>query len=301
MNSRLFIIGNGFDCAHHLPVHFDPDFKNIARKYETSGFWEIYQSQEYDIWSDFENLLAQPDYNFLEKIFDGYHPDYLSDKESDRDSIIVQSEISGNLSSALSEFAEQAESSLIFVDRKPFFVSLFKGNDYYINFNYTHTLESIYSIDSNRILHIHGETGLSKLLLGFPEGNFSPATYMYDARMKGVGPYSEEDISDYIDSIDDFYKRTAYENLYNKCKSFSKPIQLDLLNSFISNIPNDIIEIIIYGHSCAIDFAYFEYIKAKYPFALWVFYVWDGTQKYNIHKLITILKITNYKMRPIRG
>lgn len=34
MQNKLFIIGNGFDLANNLPTRFDPDFKNIAIKYE---------------------------------------------------------------------------------------------------------------------------------------------------------------------------------------------------------------------------------------------------------------------------
>ena len=71
MKSKLFIIGNGFDIAHHLPTRFNPNFKNIAMKYEHGKFWDLYQSCKNDIWSDFENLLARPDFNGLEEIFNG--------------------------------------------------------------------------------------------------------------------------------------------------------------------------------------------------------------------------------------
>lgn len=70
------------------------------------------QSRENDIWSDFENLLGCPDFNTLEEIFDGYAPDYLSERESDRDSIIYQVELNGNLKNALYEFADKADDSL---------------------------------------------------------------------------------------------------------------------------------------------------------------------------------------------
>lgn len=69
MKNKLYIIGNGFDLAHNLPTRFDPDFKNITSKYEFENFWELYQSDENDIWSDFENLLGCPDFNLLEEIF----------------------------------------------------------------------------------------------------------------------------------------------------------------------------------------------------------------------------------------
>lgn len=60
MRNKLFIIGNGFDLAHKLPTQFDPDFKKIAIQYEQNNFWDLYQSSENDIWSDFENFLDVP-------------------------------------------------------------------------------------------------------------------------------------------------------------------------------------------------------------------------------------------------
>ena len=83
--NKLFIIGNGFDREHKLPTAYDPHFKEIAEKIEQiSYFWDIYQSREVDIWANFENCLAHPDFNSLEEIFDGYAPDYASEYEKDR-------------------------------------------------------------------------------------------------------------------------------------------------------------------------------------------------------------------------
>lgn len=105
---RLFIIGNGFDIAHNLPTKFDPHFKTIANQYELYSFWDIYQTQNENIWSDFENSLAHPNFNFLEEIFNGYEPDYYSNKESDRNAIITQVDLNGNLACSLYEFANNA-------------------------------------------------------------------------------------------------------------------------------------------------------------------------------------------------
>lgn len=64
--NRLFIIGNGFDRDHSLPTAYNPHFKEIAERTEqTSYFWDIYQSREVDIWADFENCLAHPDFQFI--------------------------------------------------------------------------------------------------------------------------------------------------------------------------------------------------------------------------------------------
>ena len=291
--NKLFIIGNGFDLANNLPTRFDPDFKNIAKKYEQDNFWDLYQSQESDIWSDFENLLGCPDFNILEEIFDGYAPDYLSDRESDRDSIIYQVELNGKLQDALYEFANNAESSLKNIQNSVLFEDILDSDGYYITFNYTHTLEDIYDIPRKQILHIHGEVGENNLKLGYPKGNFTPEKYNYDARRKGRGPYIEIEIEDYINDIEDYYIRTAYEDLVDKCKSFYKEIRIDLLKKFLDQNYCKIEEIIVYGHSCAIDFQYFSYLNIRYSNAYWKFYVRGAEQESNVRCLIEEYSINN--------
>ena len=281
MKNRLFVIGNGFDLAHNLPTAFDPDFKNIANKIEPAYFWDIYQSRKDEIWSDFENLLGCPDFNNLEQIFDGFEPDYLAESESARDDIIFQSMVNGHLQDVLREFAENAERSLTFKKRKIDFEQLLDLDAYYISFNYTHVLEKLYNIPTYNVLHIHGEVGNDNLILGYPEGNFTPEKYRYDATLRGH--YVETTIQEYISNIDDIYVRKAYEHLYDKCKSFSKKPRISCLEFFLENV--EINEIIVYGHSCAIDFEYFDFLNVKYPNAVWVFYTNDEKQEINVKNL----------------
>ena len=293
MKDKLFIIGNGFDIAHGLPTKFDPDFKNIALKYEQDNFWELYQSRKDDIWSDFENLLGCPDFNALEEIFDGYAPDYLSDRESDRDSIIVQVDLNGKLRDALCEFADAADKHLHYVRTNESIAQLIEPEGYYITFNYTHTLEKVYDIQNEHILHIHGEVGKNNFDLGYPEGSFAPEKYYYDVRGKGRGPYREVDIEEYINDIEDYYVRTAYEQLIAKCESFYKEIRVDVLHEFLNKNICNIEEIIVYGHSCAIDFDYFSYLNASYPTVQWRFYVRGTEQENNVQNLIANIGIKN--------
>ena len=286
MKNKLFVLGNGFDLAHNLPTRFNPDFKNIAKKYERDNFWDLYQSSKNDIWSDFENLLGCPDFNAIEEIFNGYEPDYLSERESDRDSIIYQVELNGNLQGALYEFADKAENSLRNVKSNDLIEQILDSDGYYITFNYTNTLEELYGIPREQILHIHGEAGKRNLELGYPKGNFTPEKYCYDVRGKGRGPYSEIEIENYINVIEDYYIRTAYAELINKCKSFYKEIRIDLLKDFLNKNQCKIEEINIYGHSCAIDFDYFSYLNIRYSNAYWKFYVRGEKQESDVWFLI---------------
>ena len=293
MKNKLFIIGNGFDLAHNLPTRFNPDFMNFALKYEQDNFWDLYQTRDDNIWADFENLLSYPDFNSLEEIFDGYAPDYLSDRESDRDAIIFQVDLNGNLKDALYEFASNAENFLNNTQSNSFFERTLDSDGYYINFNYTHTLEDIYYIPSEQILHIHGEVGKNNLKLGYPQGNFKPEKYFYDVRAKGRGPYAEIEVEDYINNIEDYYVRIAYEGLLNKCKSFYKEIELDILKDFLDKNMCKIEDIVVYGHSCAIDFEYFRYLNIRYPKAHWKFYTRETKSKNNINHMINKYNISN--------
>ena len=142
-------------------------------------------------------------------------------------------------------------------------------------------------------MHIHGEVGKNNLELGYPKGNFAPEKYIYDARKKGIGPYSEIEIEDYINDIEDYYIRTAYEKLVDKCKSFYKEIRIDLLKKFLDKNNCKIEEIIVYGHSCAIDFEYFSYLNIRYSNANWKFYVKGAEQESNVRHLIKEHGINN--------
>lgn len=300
MKKRIFLIGNGFDISHGMPTKFDPDFKFIAEKNESIYyFWDIYNAEGKEIWSDFENLLANPDFNSLEEIFEGFQPDYASDRESDRDSIITQVDLNGNLQVSLNEFAEQAEKSLDSIEAQKSFVQEFQNSDKFITFNYTHTLEKIYGISEENILHVHGEVGQKNLILGYPKGQFEPEKYCYDIRRKGRGPYREVDIRKYIEDmarneVIDCYTYTAYSNFIGKIEGFNKKYQIPLMEKFLDKQVVD--EIIVIGHSCAIDFAYFEHLNASYQNIKWVFHAFDSTTKNNILNLVKDVGITNFEI-----
>ncbi len=301
MGNRLFIIGNGFDLAHKLPTDFKTDFKRIAEVNESiSYFWDIYQTEKPNIWSDFEYCLGQPDFNSLEEIFDGYAPDYLSDHESDRDAIITQVSINGNLRKSLNDFAENAEKDI--GNKSPIkkYINSFNDGDIFVNFNYTHTLERLYGIKSKDVLHIHGEVGKNNLILGYPKGQYFPEKYRYDVRQKGRGPYRECDVRDFVDQmakndVFDGYTYSAYKALIKKTESFYKEYQMTSFTSFVKEKTID--EIIIIGHSCKIDFDYFRHLPKVFPMARWVFNPHNCADKCNVKKLINDINIKYYTIK----
>lgn len=261
--NRLFIIGNGFDLAHGLSTRFDPDFRKIAiGKEADSQFWDLYQSEAPDIWSDFENVLARPNFDELIQIFDAYPPDYSSDRESDRDSSILQAEISGKLNESLRDFATQAEDELQSTKTRFLYRNLLTSESLYVSFNYTHTLETLYGIPSGNVLHIHGEAGVSKLLLGYDANDFDEGKISED--VTGHGQYRGVPAAKYIDGVEDYYVRTAYENLLSTVRLWGKPYQTDKLMSFVKGATID--EIVVVGFSFGkVDAIYFKLLQKLYP------------------------------------
>lgn len=294
MKKRLFIIGNGFDLAHGLPTNFNLNFRNIAEKNEPNLlFWDLYQTRKLDIWSEFENSLASPDFNSLQEIFESYAPDYISDRESDRDSIILQAEISGNLKKSLYEFALNAEHEIASKVQLPMYTNWFSIDSLFVNFNYTHTLEKLYEIDKLNILHIHGAVDDNELILGYPEGNFKPEKYLVDVTMKGRH-FRDKDITDYINSIEDYYVRSAFQSLFDKTLDFAKIYNIKLLQDFLYS--NHINEIVVIGHSYNIDYPYFELLNNKFPKAKWILYWYIKDDKVAAHYLIDKVGISNYSL-----
>lgn len=297
--AKLHIIGNGFDLEHGIPTSFNKDFRIIAERNETvTYFWDMYQTKSACLWSDFENLLAHPSLTSLESIYDGYFPDYTSERESDRDAIINISMSSGRLRTSIKEFASIADQSLNKTQSISKYRHTFSEEDIFISFNYTHTLEKLYEIDASKVLFVHGESGKSELVIGY-QGEFLPDDILEDPRGKGRGPYRVSKPEEYIASIEDSYVQEAYKILYKKLKSFYKIPNLSEVEEFLSD--SNITEIYFIGHSANIDFPYFVLLNDLYPDARWFFEPYKPPENQiseteeNILKMIDQLGIANFE------
>lgn len=111
-----------------------------------------------DIASDYKDLLSY-DYS----VFD-YEYDCLSDYQKKN----ILEELTDKLCFSLEPVKEyfydwikgHVEKQIITIKTNSKFENLLQikksGNDYFLNFNYTSTLESIYKLNTNKICHIHG-------------------------------------------------------------------------------------------------------------------------------------------------
>lgn len=252
MQSKLFIIGNGFDCMYGLPTsvsHFK-DFLSMKKVYnETNNACEVLST--YGVyWNEFESDLAYIDIDEIaDRIME--YPDYLSDHESDRDGCIINMEeyttsLANAVSEALDYMIENAENELF--DKECITKDLFNEGDQIITFNYTSTIEQLYDLPKGtKIYHIHGNTYENKIF-GYCE-----------PQIKVKEPFSVEDNDD--DYYKDYYIEQQRILLNDFYKSFQKNYQFEQLKNFLYDECKRIKEIVVIGHSMGkVDSEYMEII-----------------------------------------
>lgn len=188
---KVYIFGNGFDCAHKLPTHYSdfrewlidtyratPDGEIGLPLYQTNyKRLEVYSEEEFarfflrlideadpqpeeeKDWARFEDMLAELNWqsclNGLER------PNDVTEYSAAQTAFAERAEMCGDSCHILRELFEHWTRSLnekIEEDKKthalPRFRKILKPKDKYLTFNYTSTLETFYSIQD--VCHIHG-------------------------------------------------------------------------------------------------------------------------------------------------
>ena len=168
---RLFVIGNGFDLHHNLKTGYN-DFRKYLEREEPEYFRFINElilenNPEFDSndWSDIETELVcvmDIDYDhLLNEAIDS------SEKDMDRASYWNDIQFNAeyfnrdlpNFKKSFDEWIDTIDFSHAFIDKN----LIFTRNDYFLNFNYTKTLQTLYGIKKTKVLHIHGEKGSDKV------------------------------------------------------------------------------------------------------------------------------------------
>ncbi len=164
---KLLLIGNGFDRAHGLPTNYW-DFRSFLNRMHPEflmGFEEHYQiylgtsdeEKQSMLWNRFETNLANIDEDII--ISDGVSIDLALEsgdvgiEDTMYDYLSKEYEYIGLLSHYLKEWVR----TIRIKDCLPRTSKICRSNgDFYVSFNYTATLENVYTIPENDVLHIHG-------------------------------------------------------------------------------------------------------------------------------------------------
>lgn len=158
----LYIIGNGFDKHHRMPTAFTEfyDWMQDNHYFDAlSQIDEIYGVASYEWWKDFENSLGEIDMcEFASRQTRENYPDFGSDdfREADRYRAEYQAEldITQMVKAMKSRFTEWINTMQAPDSTKK--LPILKKDAFFITFNYTPTLETLYAVPHDQILHIHG-------------------------------------------------------------------------------------------------------------------------------------------------
>lgn len=270
---RLIICGNGFDLHHRLPTAYsdyrrflDENYPDLVPQILSSDYFDGCITED-DFWTDVEKNLFFSYEQMLEDSRE-FYPNVNSEsfRDSEWHAMEVDSEekikdFDGSFTeNALEEWIKSIDVSLA---KKMSDVNALSG-DLYVTFNYTETLEKIYNIHQNNILHIHGCVNKSTLQFGNPEQT-----------PQKVKNELEKQYGD-----DEFYEasiKPAVENYVSMAGKFSKNLvsNLPVLNSFL--ISKNVDEVVIMGHSyLGVDKFYYEQVFVpKFKTAKWTIYCRD--------------------------
>jgi len=246
--TTLVIVGNGFDIQNGLPTNY----VNFYRKYNNQlydhfvHFPGFFEDQE---WSKFEeNLGVFDEDNFRENA--AWEPSMDDMIESSKYVNGYNDEISQKVDELVGEIKRAFTTWIGGIDVKKAtkFMEFPRGFKF-INFNYTSTLQDVYSVPDEDVLHIHGKASWNVI---FGHSNQSSS----------VGPNHDEDEPWFEDS---------YQTLASVTKEFHKPVN-EILHKHREHLEKycDVTKIIVLGHSINdIDIPYFKCILNAYPNAVW--------------------------------
>lgn len=269
-NNKLYIIGNGFDLHHNLKTSY-ANFCLYVRENdkELYEFLEWYVDVELDkdgLWKDFEKSLGTFDHGAFYSDYDYTEPS--SDKFRLSDMFGVEDELTEKSETMIQKMRQALYDWLDEVDYPDngYKALLLETNANYLTFNYTNTLNRLYFIPDENILHIHHSVATHGSDLIFGHGSIIKEEPLFDNDGNGNYPTSSyanaEGASKMLLAY--FYKDTQTIIRENK--------------KFFDNL-RDLDEIIVLGHSLNdIDLPYFKYLyKITYK-AKWTISYYDDSE-----------------------
>lgn len=277
----LYIIGNGFDLAHHIKCKYSDfgDFlgDNYPDYYESimSGY-----CRSNALWKDFENELPSCATHIEEfgtqmgnEMRDELDYDPMDDMGIGR-WLDDQYRFLNDLPKYLRLWVET-------IDTKKNPVYKINKHSIFLTFNYTDTLERAYKIDSDNIKHIHGYVKNKKEELVIGHCNKKAISYALEKKKE-----AEMNFVDFAVSTFDRVSKYCSATLKNTSKIIDE--NMDFFKS-LSNVN----EVIIIGHSLStVDIPYFKtvlnFISEN---AMWKAYYFEDTDEKTFEKVLANLGI----------
>ena len=253
---HLYIIGNGFDRHHGMHTGY-LQFREWLEEKAMSVLCtidELFGYCDNNWWQYFESNLATAVTSEIvqEEVRENY-PDFGSDDFRDRDWYSAEYAVENKLSEAYGEIREAfhqwvAELKIGDKNKK---IELKTDDTVFLTFNYTSTLQTLYGIDEDKVLHIHGKAGTDdELVLGHGVSEDD-----IEKMLERDYPIDEEEGDDYVTQR---AKSAAISGVYNQRKKVDEIIKKH--EEWFSSL-KDVTNLYFYGHSFGeVDLPYFRKI-----------------------------------------
>lgn len=316
----LLILGNGFDRHHGLDTDYKGTYQKVLYDIDPLLFDivnRVFFDETEELWNDFENHVGRLTHDFLEEFearvseeidrFNSENSDpnvYAFDPEDDRygdryseidnaihgvhankpsaESLlgtdIRLNKLRSYLTEGLIKLTENANKTLEGKDK-----FTFCSDVRVITFNYTETVEKLYGVAPESILHLHGTAHpvwgnkIDQVTKG-EEISFDTENYYFDHN------YSVELADDgkyypYPSNISDFESALSVDEEVSKLREwvdsnfeeYGKQLEEEDLKKFLESIGESKIDrVFVMGHSLGeVDIPYFQIVAEKFPDASW--------------------------------
>lgn len=277
MIKQLYVIGNGFDLHHRIDSRYSDFHKWLIEK-TRFGYLYADEIEPYfcceDFWYSFEENLAKFRYEEFAKDVAKYNrPNMMSDHaEASLEDARVEvenqldpwwKELKALFKCWIEQLGEGDITSKVDIQIE---------NSFFLSFNYTLTLERLYGVPSEQILHIHGKVGCSfdTLYLGHG-GDLLPRS---ETRFDGYeDEYGNIDYSMFPDANDELSERQAVDAGAAQVIRWQKPVKEIISNNagfWYSLRSVDSVNVLGLGFS-SVDMPYLQIIKENVvPWTRWV-------------------------------
>lgn len=250
MCANLWIIGNGFDIAHGLNTKYN-NFKEFLNEYnpDLKNVLEDGCNDSDLLWSRFEEALGYLDYDYLLDVYRdevdiGLDSPGLCAHNMIQTIVDIRRTLE-SLPDALNEWISTID--VTDIDQLPLINTyMIDSDNYFINFNYTNTLECVYNIDYTHIYYIHGSQYHEDLLVLGHAGPVYPSNYdevngdvIYSPSEQAAIDFSMDELIELDDEkecIREMLRKDSHESLHN-------------LNQFLERYGSQINRIISFGFS----------------------------------------------------
>lgn len=288
----LVIVGNGFDVYCGLPTelkryqnYFNTHYVDVMQELGLnyidgeSPFHVAYGKEiiddSYEFWCNYEERLALLDIKRLRKLTEQEQADCLDGAYR------------------LSQTIFKRWITEAYQRHVPDYIGRVQKNAFFINFNYTPTLEQYFEASDSQIHYIHGNIdGENKVIVGHNVGGrVRPRREWYGDSGIGYRLYCEENYLYETDKKSNWIKlrmtRNNVGNLSPRNGGASKWSKFELSVQSIR-------QIVVLGHSLnPIDLTYFNYIhrKTKENNPVWIVSWYKDEDLYNAYHLKAMLRI----------